>query len=292
MRGLASICALALVAVAAPARAGNPKKDVEKVVKAQVKALFGEDEQPAPYASNPQFVTSLPEAGLLDAAGLRKAIGSYVVNWPWVNSAKVANVKVGISPAGSEAWVSFTVKVAMAKAEDAPPTFDLRVTEALVLDEKWMVVGGHWSKPAADKAANAAAKKGELATPVALVDKEETGGQAESFGGHLRDGDIANSVSDSPDVGVFSTDAKKPRMGGKKNRTAWKSWWKSVKVDGNVAEGADGSGEIMWIAANLSIEKKGYSIPARVFLVIANEDGVERVVAGHISIPEKGGLVW
>src|SRR5688572_17527321 len=116
MRGLASICALALAVVVAAqsARAGkNSKKDLEKAVKAQVTALFAEEDTAGPYAASAQFTTSLGDEAVVDAAGLRAAMRRYVSQWGYVTKVKVGNLQAALGDSKADGWASFTVKVTM-----------------------------------------------------------------------------------------------------------------------------------------------------------------------------------
>ena len=295
MRGLATICVIACCA--SVAHAGKPKKDVEKTVKAQVTALFEFEDADAegPYADGAQFTTSLGDEAIVDKFGLRKAMERYVRSWGFVRSTKVANLKVAVDdekePTGG--WASFTVKVTMIEDEegDAPATFDLRVNEVLqVTDAGWQVVAGQWSKPVTDKSAHTDAKKGALGTLAALpdppIEDQATIAYSAMMSGGTGEFALVDSVSNRADVAIFTTDGKTPRMGGKKNKKAWKSWWKTVKAD-SAYGGQLRGGYIGWVFADLTVQKKGFTIPVRAFFVLSNEEGSLNIVAGQLAIPQK-----
>jgi hypothetical protein len=294
MRGTAPICALVVVVVAAaPASAGKPKKELEKTVKAQVTALFEYEDTAGPYADGAQFTTGLGDEGVVDVAGLRKAMERHVRAFGMVKATKVANLKVALDDAKEPigGWASFTVKVTMIEDEqgDAPASFELRVTEAFELqDSGWKVLAGHWSRPVTDKSAHTDAKKGKLGTLAALPETPIEDQTTIAYSAMMSAGtgafDLIESVSNRADVAVFSTDAKKPRMGGKVNKKAWKVWWKTVSADDTYG-GQNPGKQIGWVFANLTVQKKGYTIPVRAFLVLSEEEGSLNVVAGHLSVP-------
>jgi ketosteroid isomerase-like protein len=287
MHAIRGIAVMAVLALASPAHAAGEKKAVEKTVKEQVAHLFAYDEEPGPYAANAELTTGQPARGIVDGDGLRAAMKDYILEWGYVQNTKLANLKVAFHDSG-DAWATFTVHVKMVEDEqgDAPASFDLRAVEVLSTDDAgaWKVVAGHWARPVLDKAAKVMAEKKELGTLVALTDASPA--DVDDLVELLGNGGISTRVSARADVAVFGTDAMKQRLGGKKTQKAWKAWWKTVTLDGATASGMAGGGEVGWISANLAIQKGKVTIPARVFLVVAAEKGLLRVVAAVISVPQ------
>lgn len=220
--------------------------------------------------------------GSVDGDGLRAALKVYVFEYAYVATTKVKDLKVAVDAGGAGAWASCFVHVDMVEDEmgDAPLSFDLRAVELLDrTKDGWKVIAGHWSKAVTDKDA-----KKTTATLTALADADaET--QSSWAIDKLRGKAIGTVVSTRADVFVYGTDAKKPRLGGKKTATAWKAWWKQVTVEGKVAGGENHDQSVGWLAANLAIHKGKVAIPARVFLVFARDDQDFRVVAAELSVP-------
>jgi hypothetical protein len=283
------ILGLALVLISARvAHADSSAKAVEKAVRAQVAHLFDASAKDGSFGDG-KYTTALADTGVVDGDGLRKALGEWVYQYPFVHDAKIGNLKITVDAGDKGAWASFTVHVDMVEDEqgDAPATFDLRATEVLdATDDGWKVIAGAWSKPVLDKAAKAMAAGGKLGTLTDLASTDSDNLALAPVIAALRDGTVAAMVSPSSDVAVYGTDAKTPRLGGKKTAKAWGPWWKQVSVEGKVA--ADrGDGGVYWMAANLAIHKGKVDIPARVFLVLAEDDkGVPRVVAAQLAVPQ------
>jgi len=285
------ILGLALVVASVRVAHADGKKDVEKAVRAQVANLFDAEAKDGSFGKG-KFTTGLADTGVVDGDGLRKALGEWVYQYPFVRGAKIGNLKTDVDSDGKGAWSSFTVHVQMVEDEegDAPATFDLRATE--VLDSSadgWKVIAGAWSKPVLDKAAKSMAADGKLGTLVDLADADADVAGVAPYIDTLRCGTIATVVSSRADVAVYGTDAKAPRMGGKKTAKAWGPWWKQVSVEGKVAGGNEDEGAVTWMAANLAIHKGKVDIPARVFLVLAQDGGSYRIVAAQLAVPQPPG---
>lgn len=219
--------------------------------------------------------------------GLRKADD---INWGEIRSHKIDSFVARIAPDGQTALVSYNIKVhELVTMDDGGLYTDwiYRVTEiAKKTKEGWRVTTGLWTSPVANDEVNKTAKAGKMPKLEALP----AGGDKSLLDAFtkLTTGAFDEAAAKRKDLVAFGSGPKERTVGGAGLAKAWSAAWANkIKVD-SVTASNDPKATLGYVIANITLQKKDYTIPFRVMFVFERKTDADpwSVVHAHFAVAE------
>ena len=207
-----------------------------------------------------------------------------------IKSYSINNFAARISPDGNLAVVSYIVKTRELVTMDDGGLYNdtlHRVTEiATKTKDGWRVTFGLWTEPFSNTEANKLAKAGKL---VALKALSGAGDKSliEAFT-KLTTGPFDDAATKRKDLIAFGSGPNERTTGGAGLAKAWQAAWANkLKVDSVMASN-DTNATLGYVMANVTLQKKDYTIPFRVLFVFERKTTSDpwSVVHAHFAVPQ------
>lgn len=182
-----------------------------------------------------------------------------------------AQLDVATSADGKSAWASFVAK------DKRRASYVL----AAQPDGTWNIIALTATKPVANAAANADAKAGKLAAPVAFTADAGDEALRAAFAKLTTEG-----MKAAPSTLAFGSGPGERTTTGDALAKGWNAGWKGkTTITSSIARLAP-SGTTGWVAANVMLAKTGYQIPFHLFAVFDKASSGEwTLVHANFSVP-------
>jgi hypothetical protein len=269
--------------LASPAFA-KPEADLKKLADTKIKVVRGLSEADwQAEGGEGLFSLGYGDDGPTDENNL--GIGG-----PEIKTYSIASFAARVSPDGKLAVVSYIIKTHYLVSMDDGGNYGdslHRVTEiATKTKDGWRVTFGLWSEPFSNAEANKEAKAGKL---VALKPLSGAGDKSliEAFT-KLTTGSFDEAATKRKDLIAFGSGPNERTTSGAGLAKAWQAAWANkLKVD-SVMASKDANATLGYVMANVTLQKKDYTIPFRLLFVFERKTTSDpwSVVHAHFAVPQ------
>jgi hypothetical protein len=262
----------------------KPETDLKKLADTKIKVIRGLSEADWQVGEDQVlYELGYGSDGLTDENNL--GLGG-----PEIKTYSINNFNARVSPDGNLAVVSYILKTHYLVTMDDGGNYDdtlHRVTEiATKTKDGWRVTFGFWSEPLANAEANKEAKAGKL---VALKPLSGAGDKSllEAFT-KLTTGSFDEAASKRKDLIAFGSGPNERTTSGAVLAKAWSAAWANKLEVDSVMASNDANATLGYVMANVTLQKKDYTIPFRVLFVFERKTTSDpwSVVHVHFSVPQ------
>ena len=245
----------------------NDRDDLAKLVSQQIDAASDRAEPAvakAPYADGVKvFITDMPHAGT-------PVVEPTDIRLDRLRSHADKNLEIQLSRDGKTAWVSVETEVTLETNGRDPshPTWSrkLRISDVVAkIDGRWKIVASAWSEGVDNAQADKSAQSPKPPQLAALVGpKPDPWLEGEMIA--WKGGAIGTTAAKR--TIVFGSAPGERTTDGAAFRKAWYATWVNyVGLEPQTLAALAPSGTTGWLITNLTLSKKTYKVPFRLFVV-------------------------